>query len=75
MESKRIDISGKIFLHFLDRKPLDIDSIQLLEKVDFHGSIARTAREVGLSYPKVWNIIDSLNKMSVKPLGRRNHSD
>lgn len=68
MESKRIDISGKIFLHFLDRKPLDIDSIRLLEKVDFHGSIARTAREVGLSYPKVWTIIDSLNKMSVKPL-------
>ena len=68
MENKRIDMSGKIFLHFADRKPLDIDSIQLLEKVNIHGSIARTAREVGISYPKVWHTIDTLNKMSEKPL-------
>jgi molybdate transport system regulatory protein len=68
MENKRIDMSGKIYFHFADRKPLDIDSIQLLEKVDIHGSIARTAREVGISYPKVWHTIDTLNKMSEKPL-------
>lgn len=61
-------MSGKIFLHLADRKPLDIDSIQLLEKVDRHGSIAQTAREIGISYPKVWHTIDTLNKMSEKPL-------
>lgn len=47
---------------------MDFDSIQLLEKVDIHGSIARTAREVGISYPTVWHTIDTLNKMSEKPL-------
>ena len=68
MEYKSVDMSGKIFLHFKDRKPLDFDSILLLEKVDIHGSIARTAREVGISYPTVWHTIDTLNKMSEKPL-------
>lgn len=68
MENKRIGITGKIYLHGADRKPLDIDSIQLLEKVGIHGSIARTAREVGISYPKVWHIIDNLNRMSELPL-------
>lgn len=68
MENKRIDMFGKIFLHLGDQKPLDIDSIHLLEKVDIHGSIARTAREIGISYPKVWHTIDTLNKLSEKPL-------
>ncbi len=68
MENKRIDMSGKIYLHLKDRKPLDMESIQLLEKVDIHGSIARTAREIGISYPKVWHTIDTLNRLSSKPL-------
>lgn len=55
MKNKRIDISGKMYLQFANRKPLDVGSIQLFEKVYFCGSIARTAREVGISYPKVWN--------------------
>jgi molybdate transport system regulatory protein len=68
MENKKIDISGKIYFHIHDRKPLDIDSINLLEKVAIHGSIARTAREIGISYPKIWHTIDTLNRLSEKPL-------
>lgn len=68
MDNKRIDMSGKIYLHLKDCKPLDMESIALLEKVDIHGSIARTAREIGISYPKVWHTIDTLNKLSSKPL-------
>jgi molybdate transport system regulatory protein len=68
MRNKRIDMSGKIFLHLEDGKPLDFESIDLLEQVRIHGSIARTAREIGVSYPKVWHTIDYLNRLSEKPL-------
>jgi molybdate transport system regulatory protein len=68
MEDRRVDMTGKIFLQITDQKPLDLDSIHLLEKVAIHGSIARTAREIGISYPKLWHTIENLNKLSDKPL-------
>ncbi|HOP39702.1 MAG TPA: LysR family transcriptional regulator [Geobacteraceae bacterium] len=68
MRIRRVDLSGKIFFHLADQKPLDLDSIHLLEKVAIHGSIARTAREIGISYPKVWHTIENLNRLSEKPL-------
>lgn len=68
MEDKRVDMSGKIFLQITNQKPLDLDSIHFLEKVAIHGSIARTAREIGISYPKLWHTIENLNRLSDKPL-------
>lgn len=68
MRIRQVDLSGKIFFHLADQKPLDLDSIHLLEKVAIHGSIARTAREIGISYPKVWHTIENLNRLSEKPL-------
>jgi molybdate transport system regulatory protein len=68
MDNKRVDMSGKIYLHLTNQKPLDLDSIHLLEKVDLHGSIARAAREIGISYPKVWQTIEKMNRLSEKPL-------
>lgn len=68
MTDRRVDMSGKIFLQTSDQKPFDLDSIHLLEKVAVHGSIARTAREIGISYPKLWHTIDNLNRLSDKPL-------
>ncbi|RQW84772.1 MAG: LysR family transcriptional regulator [Geobacter sp.] len=68
MADRRVDMSGKIFFQISDQKPFDIDSIHLLEKVAVHGSIARTAREIGISYPKLWHTIDKLNRLSDKPL-------
>jgi len=68
MVDRRVDMSGKIFLQITDQKPLDLDSIHFLEKVAMHGSIARTAREIGISYPKLWHTIENLNRLSEKPL-------
>jgi molybdate transport system regulatory protein len=68
MSNKKFDMSGKLFIHMEDGKPLDFESIDLLEQVGIHGSIARTAREIGISYPKVWHTIDYLNRLSEKPL-------
>ena len=68
MEDRRVDMTGKIFFQITNQKPLDLDSIHLLEKVAIHGSIARTAREIGISYPKLWHTIENLNRLSDKPL-------
>ncbi|MGA7828394.1 MAG: LysR family transcriptional regulator [Geobacteraceae bacterium] len=68
MADRRVDMSGKIFLQTSDQKPMDLDTVHLLEKVALHGSIARTAREIGISYPKLWHTIENLNRLSDKPL-------
>lgn len=64
-------MSGKLFLLLEDGKELDFDSINLLEQVSVYGSISRTARELGICYPKVWHTINDLNRISEKPLVER----
>ena len=40
---------------------------QLLELIEVEGSIAKAAKQMGMSYKKAWNIIDHLNAKGHKP--------
>lgn len=71
VKNQQFDISGKLFLHLKNARPIDMENFHVLEQVAIHGSISRTAKEIGMSYPKVWHIIDNLNKLSNKPLVKR----
>jgi molybdate transport system regulatory protein len=71
VKNTQFDISGKLFLHLQDARPIDLENFYVLEKVAVYGSISRTAKEIGMSYPKVWHIINNLNRLSQKPLVER----
>ncbi len=71
MKNQQFDISGKLFLRLNNAKPIDLENFHVLEQVAIHGSISRTAKEIGMSYPKVWHIINNLNRLSNKPLVQR----
>lgn len=42
--------------------------IVLLEKIREHGSIAKAARSMKMSYKHAWDLVDSMNRQGGKPL-------
>ncbi|WP_010521672.1 winged helix-turn-helix domain-containing protein [Aquimarina agarivorans] len=42
--------------------------IQLLKAIETEGSLSKAAKSLNMSYKKAWNLIDAINKASVKPL-------
>ncbi len=51
-----------------DKAFLGGDRIGLLEAIDRFGSIARAAREVGVSYKTAWDAVDAMNNAAERPL-------
>jgi len=47
---------------------LGLQRVELLEAIERHGSIARTARAVGIAYKAAWESVDDINNMAGQPL-------
>lgn len=47
--------------------------IQLLELIGQHGSIAKAAKAMGMSYKRAWYLADEFNTMFADPLFERRH--
>ncbi|WP_029408179.1 winged helix-turn-helix domain-containing protein [Thiomicrorhabdus sp. Milos-T2] len=47
---------------------IGIGRIELLEKIEKHGSMSQAAKSMGMSYKKAWKLIDELNAMYDEPL-------
>jgi molybdate transport system regulatory protein len=61
-------ISGRLRLDKSDRAFLGGDRIELLEKIQALGSIAKAAKAVGISYKTAWEIVDAMNNLAERPL-------
>ena len=70
-KSNPLEISGAIWIHKADAVLVGSDRIGLLEKIEEHGSITMAARAAGISYKTAWDVVNSLNNLSEKPLVRR----
>ena len=42
--------------------------VELMERIIEHGSISKAAKAMGITYKKAWDLINSMNSQSVKPL-------
>lgn len=47
---------------------LEIDHLNLLVKINKHGSVVRAAKALGISFKTAWDIIIALNNHAGKPL-------
>ncbi|WP_040727770.1 winged helix-turn-helix domain-containing protein [Thiomicrorhabdus sp. Kp2] len=47
---------------------IGIGRIQLLEKIEQHGSMSQAAKSMGMSYKKAWKLIEELNAMYDEPM-------
>ncbi|MET0408091.1 MAG: winged helix-turn-helix domain-containing protein [Hyphomicrobium sp.] len=63
----------KIRIDFGAERYIGHGRIELLELIGQHGSIARAAKAMGMSYKRAWYLMDEFNSMFADPLIDRQH--
>ena len=63
-----IGLAGNLWFNRAEHKFLGGDRINLLEKIDEHGSITKAAKAVGISYKTAWDTVNLINNLAEKPL-------
>ena len=61
-------LSGRIWIDGTDGTFLGYGRIVLLEKIRELGSITKAAKSMEISYRHAWELVDSMNRQSPKPL-------
>ncbi|MEK6615421.1 MAG: ModE family transcriptional regulator [Bacteroidota bacterium] len=59
---------GNIWIEGKNGAFIGIGRMKLLEQIKEHGSITVAARSMKMSYRQAWELVDSMNKQSPKPL-------
>ena len=59
---------GRIWIENNGETFLGFGRIALLERIQEYGSISKAARSMEMSYKHAWDLIDSMNRQSPKPL-------
>ncbi len=63
----------KIRIDFEGHGRIGHGRVQLLELIGEHGSIAKAAKAMDMSYKRAWYLIDEFNGMFSEPLIERHH--
>ncbi len=61
-------ITGILRIESEEERFLGPGRIELLENIIKTGSISQAAKEMGMSYKKAWDMINSMNKQTLKPI-------
>jgi len=64
----RNNIEVEIYINKENKGFLGKGRVMLLELINKYGSILKAAKEMNMSYKAAWDIVDSLNNISEKPL-------
>ncbi len=65
-------IKSKIWIEIDGKILLGEGRIKLLKTIEETGSLSKSAKKLGMSYKKAWNLIDSVNKCTVQPIVVKN---
>jgi molybdate transport system regulatory protein len=65
------DLRGRVWIEGLDGTYLGYGRVVLLERIKQHGSISAAARSMEMSYRHAWQLVDSMNRQSRKPVVRK----
>lgn len=60
-------------IDFDDQRYLGHGRVELLELIGTHGSIAKAAKAMGMSYKRAWYLADSINSTFATPVIERQH--
>jgi molybdate transport system regulatory protein len=67
-ESGRYSMHGRFWIEGTIGTFLGYGRVVLLEKIREYGSISRAAKSMEMSYRHAWDLVDSMNRQSAKPL-------
>ncbi len=66
-----MEIEGRIWFKKEGKNLLGNGRVELLEKIDEHGSISKASKAMKMSYKAAWDMVDAMNNLSDKPLVRK----
>ncbi len=61
-------LRGRLWIDGTEGTFLGYGRVILLERIREHGSISRAAKSMKMSYRHAWELVDSMNRQSSKPL-------
>lgn len=61
-------VKGSLWIESTDERFLGPGRVELLEYIDEMGSINQAAKQMGMSYKKAWELVNSLNTQAKSPL-------
>jgi len=61
-------LRGRLWLDGTEGTFLGYGRIILLERIREHGSITKAAKSMAISYRHAWELVDSMNRQSLRPL-------
>lgn len=64
-------LRGRLWIESVDGTFLGYGRVVLLERVREHGSISAAARSMDMSYRHAWDLIDSMNRLSRRPVVKK----
>ena len=65
---KQLKITGIIRIESEEGRFLGPGRIELLEQIMATGSISQAAKKMNMSYKKAWDMIQSMNSLTTKPI-------
>lgn len=63
-----VEFAAPLWLNKNRKAFLEKRRIELLEKIDEHGSISKAAKAAGMSYKGAWDAVNSMNNLATSPL-------
>ena len=61
-----MEIEGRIWFKKEGKNLLGNGRVELLEKIDEHGSISKASKAMKMSYKAAWDMVDAMNNLSDK---------
>ncbi len=68
LKDLNFSVKGSLWIESAEERFLGPGRVELLEYIDEMGSINRAAKQMGMSYKKAWEMVNSLNAQSSRPL-------
>ncbi|WP_428657702.1 winged helix-turn-helix domain-containing protein [Runella sp.] len=68
LKNLSFSVKGSLWIESTDERFLGPGRVELLEYIDEMGSINKAAKQMGMSYKKAWELVNSLNSQSDVPL-------
>lgn len=68
MENKDLKITGRIWITSNNETLIGLGRFELLSRIEEFGSISKASKDMGMSYKKAWELVNSINNAFKEPI-------
>jgi molybdate transport system regulatory protein len=61
-------LNGRLWVETADDRFMGIGRLELLLQIQEQGSISKAAQQMGMSYKRAWDLVNSMNAQAARPL-------